>query len=930
MECHLTLGQWQRKLGGDSPENLAKVLQAYRRATRICKDSYHAWHAYASVHFRMVSLLDSEAKGLESSGKGDKKDGARQRRAAIETHVVPAIDGFFRAIALAGLHRSTLQDVLRLLTLWFNHGGSEHPLVNASLSKGFNTTSIQTWLKVIPQIIARIYTVDPGVRKLVEHLLRKIGKEHPQALIYSLTVASKSQVPARQKAAEGIMNYMRKHSEKLVDQAQLISTELIRVAILWHEMWHDALEEASKFWFGKRNASGMLQVVEPLHQMMAKGPQTMREVAFQQRYGRDLTEAKEWCERYKQSGNESDLNQAWDAYCNVWRRINKNRETLVTVELQHASPKLRAVRHLELAVPGTYEEVVLHQPYVSPTASSLLGLNSPQVDEKNGNGFSGLNGSLSQRNGAIGRGGHFDHSSSMNGLDSPDDDEGIIRIAWFQPRLKVIESKQRPRRLTIIGSDGMEYSFLLKGREDLRQDERVMQLFGLVNTLLATDDQTTQKNLSIHRYSVIPLAPNSGLIQWLENCDTLHSLIKEYRDARSILIQVETLLIKAFSNKVYEHMTVIQKIEVFEYALSKTSGLDLYHVLWLKSQDSETWLDRRTNYTRSLAVMCMVGYILGLGDRHPCNLMLSRRTGKIVHIDFGDCFEVAMHREKFPEKIPFRLTRMLVNAMEVSGIEGIFRFTCEAVMRVLRDNKESIVAVLEAFVFDPLINWRLLDNRTNHKEGSVDDSSDSSEDYLEELDFERKHFLQKRRNHKMKSQKKSKGNTRPKRSKSDGHKLDVPYDSGNDSDDDEDDQSSDMKVHGATNLPKPSRRKIENKEGQARSRRLSEVHRAMHSRMNNESKNGEHQNNVLENNVTDLHAPIRGSIVRAMIGMNERVLNTQAVRVLTRVENKLTGRDFVVSGHSVLDVPTQVQKLILQATSHKNLCQCYIGWCPFW
>jgi FKBP12-rapamycin complex-associated protein len=79
----------------------------------------------------------------------------------------------------------------------------------------------------------------------------------------------------------------------------------------------------------------------------------------------------------------------------------------------------------------------------------------------------------------------------------------------------------------------------------------------------------------------------------------------------------------------------------------------------------QVWFDRRTNYTRSLAVMSMVGYVLGLGDRHPSNLMLDRMSGKIMHIDFGDCFEVAMTREKFPEKIPFRLTRMLINAMEV-------------------------------------------------------------------------------------------------------------------------------------------------------------------------------------------------------------------------------------------------------------------------
>lgn len=50
---------------------------------------------------------------------------------------------------------------------------------------------------------------------------------------------------------------------------------------------------------------------------------------------------------------------------------------------------------------------------------------------------------------------------------------------------------------------------------------------------------------------------------------------------------------------------------------------------------------------------------------------------------------------------------MLVKAMEVSGIEGNFRSTCENVMQVLRTNKDSVMAMMEAFVHDPLINWRL-------------------------------------------------------------------------------------------------------------------------------------------------------------------------------------------------------------------------------
>ncbi len=131
-------------------------------------------------------------------------------------------------------------------------------------------------------------------------------------------------------------------------------------------------------------------------------------------------------------------------------------------------------------------------------------------------------------------------------------------------------------------------------------------------------------------------------------------------------------------------------------------------MLWMRSANSEIWLERRTNYTRSHAVMCMVGHVLGLGDRHPSNIMLDRFSGKLVHIDFGDCFEIAMRREKFPEKVPFRLTRMMVKAMEVSGIEGNFRKTAENTMRVLRQNKESLMAVLEAFVHDPLMSFHLL------------------------------------------------------------------------------------------------------------------------------------------------------------------------------------------------------------------------------
>lgn len=85
----------------------------------------------------------------------------------------------------------------------------------------------------------------------------------------------------------------------------------------------------------------------------------------------------------------------------------------------------------------------------------------------------------------------------------------------------------------VLVADGVPYLYLLKGKEDLRQDERVMQLFGLINALLQEERPTARVNLSIRRFAVMPLSNNSGLIGWVPNCDTMHKLIKQYRHSKA-------------------------------------------------------------------------------------------------------------------------------------------------------------------------------------------------------------------------------------------------------------------------------------------------------------------------------------------------------------------------------------------------------------
>ncbi|PHH92079.1 hypothetical protein CDD83_9015 [Cordyceps sp. RAO-2017] len=629
-KCCLRQGEWLKALNKDDWQysKVQEILTSYSQATRYNPRWYKAWHAWALANFEIVQTLSARNDGQLS----------RADQAMIIEHVVPAIQGFFKSIALSA--GSSLQDTLRLLTLWFAHGGSSE--VNSAVMDGIANVSIDTWLEVIPQLIARINQPNKRVQQSVHNLLADVGRAHPQALVYPLTVAMKSwQNTRRSRSAAQIMDSMRQHSANLVAQADTVSHELIRVAVLWHELWHEGLEEASRLYFGDHNIEGMFATLEPLHDLLERGPETLREISFAQAFGRDLKEAQEWCHQYETTKDVNDLNQAWDLYYQVFRRISRQLPQVTALELTYCSPKLLAAKNLDLAVPGTYRS---GQP--------------------------------------------------------------IVKITSFDTTFSVINSKQRPRKLNMNGSDGQSYTFLLKGHEDIRQDERVMQLFGLCNTLLANDSECYKRHLNIQRYPAIPLSQNSGLLGWVPNSDTLHVLIREYRDSRKILLNIEHRIMLQMAPD-YDNLTLMQKVEVFGYALDNTTGQDLYRVLWLKSKSSEAWLERRTNYTRSLGVMSMVGYILGLGDRHPSNLMLDRITGNIIHIDFGDCFEVAMKREKYPERVPFRLTRMLTYAMEVSNIEGSFRITCEHVMRVLRENKESVMAVLEAFIHDPLLTWRL-------------------------------------------------------------------------------------------------------------------------------------------------------------------------------------------------------------------------------
>ena len=600
--CWLELGEWKIEANTAPGSNLPDVLQiealsAFKRSIGLEGCGYKSWHAWALLNFRLAMQISQNNPGeVSNSGSEEMSVSSIQRK-----HALIAVKGFVRAINV-GTKRwsaSVQQDLLNLLTCLFKYG--EDSEVSQVINGCIETVAIEAWLGVLPQLLARIHIKSPSVRSVLHPLLVRLGEKHPQALMYPLSVLLKSPVAERKIAAESLMNSLKAHSIGLVEEALMVSSELIRVAILWLETWHEGLEDASRLYFGEGNVSGMLDLLIPLHEQVESGAETRREDEFIKSFGQDLFQAhahiKEYIRlratdgstiptsaaaSYDQNGRlipqneeaETAMNKAWDIYYTVFRRINKQLPALTKLELTNCSPALSHAQNLELGIPGSYRV-----------------------------------------------------------------DGSYVKIESFVPNVQVITSKQRPRKITLRGSDGKDYVFLLKGHEDLRQDERVMQLFGLVNALLERDRQTKKHDLRIQRYAISPLSHNCGLVGWVPHTDTLHSLIRDYRQSKKVPLNLENREMLKIAPD-FDMLTVMQKVEVFADALSRTvgKGNDLYEILWLKSTNSEEWLDRRTKFTRSLAVMSMVGYILGLGDRHPSNLMLDARSGRILHIDFGTLF----------------------------------------------------------------------------------------------------------------------------------------------------------------------------------------------------------------------------------------------------------------------------------------------------
>lgn len=279
--------------------------------------------------------------------------------------------------------------------------------------------------------------------------------------------------------------------------------------------------------------------------------------------------------------------------------------------------------------------------------------------------------------------------------------EEIIYIHEFSSNFKPIKSLQNPKKIYVIGSDGKEYPFIMKEKEDLRTDQRVMIFQKFLNQHL---------NTKIKTYSVIPLTSNQGLIQFVQETIGISRLIEFYRKKVApsewdYEMNYINNLYRSDQDYIYSYdlLTSLQHLEIFKDIISNEQrGNDLRNCFWYFTTSSEKWLNFISNFTSSCAVTSTISYIIGLGDRHLKNIMINRDNGTLMNIDFNDVFEITQKRDAMPEMVPFRLTRNLVAALGPSGPNGCFLNYLMETLAVMRENKDKIMKILKVFVDSPI------------------------------------------------------------------------------------------------------------------------------------------------------------------------------------------------------------------------------------
>ncbi|BEJ12109.1 hypothetical protein CspHIS471_0205690 [Cutaneotrichosporon sp. HIS471] len=308
-----------------------------------------------------------------------------------------------------------------------------------------------------------------------------------------------------------------------------------------------------------------------------------------------------------------------------------------------------------------------------------------------------------------------------------DQSDELVRIARFHPQAEMCRGFGFCfRRITMIGHNGTPYTFNVQmpAARHCRREERLVQLFRIMNCVLRKRKESRRRNLQFHLPTAIALGTQLRLIQNDASYVSMQEIYDDYAFKHGMKREDTILRFCDRQRQLHDpaiprtdHRFIALKMEIIEEIQAKMlPDTVLTNYMIRNMADSESlWLMRK-QFAMQTAATAFLTYVCCLNNRAPSRFHISRKTGQMYMTEMLPSFVNGQPLFHSSEAVPFRLTPNMQDFITRVGVEGLVTSAATAIAHSLTLPEFDLASTLHLFIRDEILTWQNTYNKDKHSD----------------------------------------------------------------------------------------------------------------------------------------------------------------------------------------------------------------------